>query len=302
MWCPDCVQMEASLIDLTTKTPSTALDNLIYVYVGQRDEWVDPWLHVPRSRIWAPFYLSNAYDRWRSPSNHFRNEPWNIERIPTVLKVGPKAHHGALKERVSLLSVLHQCAKWFDLMRKFHIIWLIRSHLFILDLWKMMQMTSGNSRSTYKALPKIEYVGGETLTCQGSAIVASRCWLSSKCKCKFYNAEHFSFKGIGNIVHVLHETCRTIKQEDSEQSLYEVTLRGVRRSSPSEWGSSSLFPRLVRFARITCCPKTSTSSDSSDSLTSIQQTFRIIVFPDFIRVRLLATFGHFLFERGRIFD
>ncbi|KAG0150366.1 hypothetical protein CROQUDRAFT_680869 [Cronartium quercuum f. sp. fusiforme G11] len=81
MWCPDCVQMEATLIDLMASSPTKAWENLIYVYVGQREEW-------------------------RSSTNKFRSEPWNVDRIPTVLKVAPKAQGlESLKDRVGSISL-----------------------------------------------------------------------------------------------------------------------------------------------------------------------------------------------------
>ncbi|WAQ87439.1 hypothetical protein PtA15_8A343 [Puccinia triticina] len=81
MWCPDCEEMETNLSNvlkyqdlesITTPSSSSGPDqpsgqtghHLVYVYVGDRDQWKDP-------------------------ENPFRRSPWNLTKIPTVLKLCP---------------------------------------------------------------------------------------------------------------------------------------------------------------------------------------------------------------------
>ncbi|MBW0536604.1 hypothetical protein O181_076319 [Austropuccinia psidii MF-1] len=76
MWCPDCQQMEASLVEVLPTLKST--DGLIYVYVGQPNEW-------------------------KSPSNVFRQAPWSVERIPTVMQVSSNSQ-SLLDDRITQQS------------------------------------------------------------------------------------------------------------------------------------------------------------------------------------------------------
>jgi len=59
MWCPDCRDVE-QLIQDTFKTPDSP--PALIVYVGQRSEW-------------------------KTPSNPFRNDPFHLRAIPTVIRV-----------------------------------------------------------------------------------------------------------------------------------------------------------------------------------------------------------------------
>ncbi|CAH7683483.1 hypothetical protein BY996DRAFT_6423794 [Phakopsora pachyrhizi] len=75
MWCPDCVEMENSLIKVLEDLPARSTKALSYVYVGQRDEW-------------------------RSAENPFRKAPWNVERVPTILKIQP-GHKISITDQIS---------------------------------------------------------------------------------------------------------------------------------------------------------------------------------------------------------
>ncbi|KAI0778713.1 hypothetical protein BD413DRAFT_609285 [Trametes elegans] len=58
LWCPDCVAVER-LVQETFGSPDGPSGAI--VYVGQRAEW-------------------------KTPSNPFRAEPWNVSSIPTVIR------------------------------------------------------------------------------------------------------------------------------------------------------------------------------------------------------------------------
>lgn len=83
MWCPDCEEMEVNLENVrkylrlhqtsnqTQNDPTDELKqisadsseiSLVYVYVGDRDQW-------------------------KSADNPFKKSPWNLTKIPTVLKL-----------------------------------------------------------------------------------------------------------------------------------------------------------------------------------------------------------------------
>ncbi|TBU49980.1 hypothetical protein BD309DRAFT_946134 [Dichomitus squalens] len=59
LWCPDCVAVE----DLVKQTFESAEGpSGTIVYVGQRSEW-------------------------KTPSNPFRAQPWNVQSVPTVIRI-----------------------------------------------------------------------------------------------------------------------------------------------------------------------------------------------------------------------
>ncbi|KAI0081080.1 hypothetical protein K474DRAFT_1588315 [Panus rudis PR-1116 ss-1] len=72
LWCPDCVAVD----DVVQKTfgPPDAPSALV-VYVGQRPEW-------------------------KSPSNPFRADPYNVGSIPTIIRVddGKRLVEGEIDE------------------------------------------------------------------------------------------------------------------------------------------------------------------------------------------------------------
>ncbi|KIK49524.1 hypothetical protein CY34DRAFT_69661 [Suillus luteus UH-Slu-Lm8-n1] len=59
LWCPDCVAVDRTIQD--TFGPEDGPCAVI-VYVGQKPEW-------------------------KTPSNIFRGEPWQVTSVPTVIKV-----------------------------------------------------------------------------------------------------------------------------------------------------------------------------------------------------------------------
>lgn len=76
MWCGDCVELQSNLINVFEDEKYQALqDQLIYVYVGERDQW-------------------------RSSDNVFKQSPWSIVKLPTILKVSPGEQ--PLSERIAL--------------------------------------------------------------------------------------------------------------------------------------------------------------------------------------------------------
>ncbi|KAH9452287.1 hypothetical protein MJO28_008849 [Puccinia striiformis f. sp. tritici] len=97
MWCPDCEEMEINLqnvikyreldaidspqkavTDSVKKNKKPQLPFLVYIYVGDRDQW-------------------------RSAENPFRLSPWNLTKIPTVLKLAPtiSSSDNSTKDQIS---------------------------------------------------------------------------------------------------------------------------------------------------------------------------------------------------------
>jgi len=58
LWCPDCVAVDSTVRKIFGPDGPAAL----IVYVGQKAEW-------------------------KTPNNPFRSEPWNIQSIPTIIKL-----------------------------------------------------------------------------------------------------------------------------------------------------------------------------------------------------------------------
>jgi len=58
LWCPDCVDVDSTVQKIFGTDGPAAL----IVYVGQKAEW-------------------------KTPNNPFRSEPWNIQSIPTIIKL-----------------------------------------------------------------------------------------------------------------------------------------------------------------------------------------------------------------------
>ncbi|KAM6498688.1 Eukaryotic protein of unknown function (DUF953) domain containing protein [Amanita muscaria] len=68
MWCPDCRDVD-QLIQDTFKSEGSP--SALIVYVGDRTQW-------------------------KSPSNIYRAEPWNIQSIPTIVKLKNGSQEGRL--------------------------------------------------------------------------------------------------------------------------------------------------------------------------------------------------------------
>ncbi|KAG1783576.1 hypothetical protein EV702DRAFT_4583 [Suillus placidus] len=59
LWCPDCVAVDRTIQD--TFGPEDG-PSAVIVYVGRKPEW-------------------------KTPSNIFRGEPWQVTSVPTIIKV-----------------------------------------------------------------------------------------------------------------------------------------------------------------------------------------------------------------------
>jgi len=68
MWCPDCREVE-QLIRNTFTAPNSP--SALVVYVGDRNQW-------------------------KSPSNIYRDQLWNIQSIPTVVRLKDGKEKGRL--------------------------------------------------------------------------------------------------------------------------------------------------------------------------------------------------------------
>jgi glutaredoxin len=75
LWCPDCVAVDRTIQD--TFGPEDG-PSAVIVYVGQKPEW-------------------------KTPSNIFRGEPWQITSVPTVIKVEDSKVAGRLDSEINAL-------------------------------------------------------------------------------------------------------------------------------------------------------------------------------------------------------
>ncbi|KAG1754968.1 uncharacterized protein EDB91DRAFT_1096421 [Suillus paluster] len=73
LWCPDCVEVDRTIQD--TFGPEHG-PSAVIVYVGQKPEW-------------------------KTPSNVFRGEPWQITSVPTVIKVKGSEVAGRLDSEIN---------------------------------------------------------------------------------------------------------------------------------------------------------------------------------------------------------
>jgi len=60
-WCPDCQAVEDLIRNTFNSEPQAP--SAVLIYVGQASEW-------------------------KTPSNIFRKEPWKVQSIPTIIKLG----------------------------------------------------------------------------------------------------------------------------------------------------------------------------------------------------------------------
>jgi len=72
LWCPDCVAVDQTIQD--TFGPEDG-PSAVIVYVGQKPEW-------------------------KTPSNVFRGEPWQINSVPTVIKLKDSKVAGRLDSEI----------------------------------------------------------------------------------------------------------------------------------------------------------------------------------------------------------
>jgi len=74
LWCPDCVAVD----NLVRETFSAAdSPSALIVYVGDRAQW-------------------------KSPSNAFRGDPWELTSIPTIVKLGdPKGEDRLVLDEIT---------------------------------------------------------------------------------------------------------------------------------------------------------------------------------------------------------
>lgn len=75
LWCPDCVAVDRTIQD--TFRPQDG-PSAVIVYVGQKPEW-------------------------KTPSNIFRGEPWQVTSVPTVIKVKNSKVAGRLDSDINAL-------------------------------------------------------------------------------------------------------------------------------------------------------------------------------------------------------
>jgi len=79
LWCPDCRAVDA----LIRESFGPEGHSGIIVYVGQRAEW-------------------------KSPANAFRGDPWNVQSVPTIIRVRDGARLVDADIKHSLASFLQQ--------------------------------------------------------------------------------------------------------------------------------------------------------------------------------------------------
>ncbi|GAA5930623.1 hypothetical protein JCM1841_006820 [Sporobolomyces salmonicolor] len=74
-WCPDCLATQSAIEQRVPESNSTL------VYVGERQQW-------------------------KTPDNPFRKAPFNISKIPTIVRVeqGGEALHGSLESAPRLVE------------------------------------------------------------------------------------------------------------------------------------------------------------------------------------------------------
>jgi len=74
MWCPDCRAVEDLVKETFEKEGAPSAE---IIYVGQREEW-------------------------KTPKNQWRKHPWNVQSIPTIVRVrdDERLVEGEIKDRL----------------------------------------------------------------------------------------------------------------------------------------------------------------------------------------------------------
>ncbi|PPQ66376.1 hypothetical protein CVT26_011095 [Gymnopilus dilepis] len=82
MWCPDCRQVEGIVKEVFSGNGPDAL----IVYVGDRTQW-------------------------KKPDNIYRQEPWHISNVPTIIRLKDGKEDGRLSDEKQILSQLKTFVK-----------------------------------------------------------------------------------------------------------------------------------------------------------------------------------------------
>jgi len=82
MWCPDCRVVD----NLVKETFSADAPEGLIVYVGDRTQW-------------------------KSPTNVYRQKPWNITNVPTIVRLKDGKEDGRLADDAQILSGLAEFVK-----------------------------------------------------------------------------------------------------------------------------------------------------------------------------------------------
>jgi thiol-disulfide isomerase/thioredoxin len=86
-WCGDCRRAEP----LITKKLSARADHVKIVHAGSEAEYVPATLYEMKSDEREQL---TAMRRWRSPSNPWRQSPFLIAKLPTIIKVTESGDEG----------------------------------------------------------------------------------------------------------------------------------------------------------------------------------------------------------------
>ncbi|CEQ41879.1 SPOSA6832_03643, partial [Sporobolomyces salmonicolor] len=94
-WCPDCLATQSAIEQRVPESNSTL------VYVGERQQCV-----IFRSDSTDTPRADRRPARWKTPDNPFRKAPFNISKIPTIVRVeqGGEALHGSLESAPRLVE------------------------------------------------------------------------------------------------------------------------------------------------------------------------------------------------------
>ncbi|KDR85746.1 hypothetical protein GALMADRAFT_234806 [Galerina marginata CBS 339.88] len=82
MWCPDCRVID----NLVKETFSAGGPEALIVYVGNRNQW-------------------------KNPTNVYRQEPWKLTNVPTIVRLKDGKEDGRLGDDVQILSSLAEFVK-----------------------------------------------------------------------------------------------------------------------------------------------------------------------------------------------
>ncbi|KAF8910148.1 hypothetical protein CPB84DRAFT_1764727 [Gymnopilus junonius] len=82
MWCPDCRRVE----DIVKETFSGDDHDVLIVYVGDRTQW-------------------------KNPTNIYRQEPWHITNVPTIIRLKNGKEDGRLSDDQEILNELKTFVK-----------------------------------------------------------------------------------------------------------------------------------------------------------------------------------------------
>jgi hypothetical protein len=101
MWCPDCRRVESALASVFNSNQADSPSE--HLALHQAFQVNIALLTIPEAEI---VYLDRP--DWKSPANQYRQAPWKLTSVPTVLKFSPE---GEIVARIRMM-IFWMARRW----------------------------------------------------------------------------------------------------------------------------------------------------------------------------------------------